>query len=57
MKWVLIMVWISGNGTGSSTMQEFDSLKACQWASKQVIELKNGYTRAVTNMRCVPKGD
>lgn len=53
MKWILVIVWYSYYGYNGVTMQEFDSLKDCQWASTQV----NDMVRNPVKMRCVPKGD
>jgi hypothetical protein len=54
MKWILIAVWASANGYQGVTMQEFDTVKACQWASTQINELNR---RSGIDMRCVPKGE
>lgn len=53
MKWILIIVWSSYYGHAGVTMQEFDTLRACQWASSQAAAMNS----RPMQMKCVPKGD
>ena len=52
MKWILVAVSISAYAHRSISFQEFDDLKACQFAIEKISMMTDE-----SQMRCVPKGE
>ena len=50
---VLIVLMAAPNGTSTVSMQEFNTLKACQYASNEIARLSGAYHR---RSFCVSKG-
>ena len=57
MKWILIVAWLVHGGTGSYTwgavsMQEFNNVQACKFASIEVQKIAPD-----VHVVCVPNGE
>lgn len=50
MSYILMIVMSAANGHATVSMQEFETLQACQFASSQITSM------LPKQMACVPKG-
>lgn len=54
MKWILLWVFLGGNGAGTATA-EFNTKEACEVAAAKVQSFEGVMSR--TKTACVPKGE
>lgn len=54
MTWVLLWLFLGGNGAGTATA-EFNTKEACEYAAEQTRSFEGVFSR--TKAVCVPKGD